>query len=80
MEEKRLFPHRRADEDTVPQHSGRVVYRGRHCIVRQLWRWRADLLTDAEEPNRIYATLPNPGKARKTRYASMDGHRLSAFI
>ncbi len=79
IKKKHLFPHRRTGEDTAPRHSGRVIYRDRRCIVRRLWRWRADLLADAEEPDRIYATLPNPGKARKTRYAGMDGHRLSAL-
>lgn len=79
MKKKHLFPHRRAGKDTDPKHSGRVVYRGHHCIVRRLWRWRADHLVDAEEPGRIYAHLPDQNGAGKSRYASMDGHCLSAL-
>lgn len=75
----RLFPHRHNTPDTTPTHSGRVVYRNRQCLVRRLWRWKADYLFNAQFPGLIRVALPGHGSARKTRYATTDGRCLSAL-
>lgn len=80
MNKTSFFPHRRSTPDTDPKHSGRVVYRDRQCLVRRLWRWKADYLCDAQSPELIRVSLSDHGSSRKTRYATTDGRHLSELV